>query len=274
EESVVKVYTSEIILALEYIHSLGCIHRDLKPDNVLVDKDGHLLLTDFGLSVVGICSESNGIKESRLLCTPDYVAPESLKEFFYCKQSDYFSLGCMVFEMIVGVPPFSCHDPQGIFDRILKGIYVWYDDVEVSDECKGFVDRLLENDYNKRLGKGGLDEIKKEVWMKGIAFDSLLSESREDIFVPELDDECDTGYFDVDVDRNNSLTKITKTEKGDEEFVSFDFVNTNPVIDKNMDIVERKSSAVNICEDDDDDTEELEPQSPPPKLTKAASMFN
>ncbi|EKE39564.1 protein kinase, putative [Entamoeba nuttalli P19] len=275
EESVVRIYTAEIVLALEYIHSLGCIHRDLKPDNVLIDKNGHLLLTDFGLSVVGLCNEQHGIKESRLLCTPDYVAPESLRDYYYCQASDYFSLGCMVYEMLLGIPPFHCDSPNQIFELIKEGIYDWPEDVNISEECKDFVNGLLTVDYNQRLGAKSIDEIKNHKWMKPISFDSLLSESREDIFVPELENELDTGYFDIDVDRNNTLIK-DEDWTGDNTFYSFDCVNTNQVIDQNIEIVERRSSAVNLCDDDDESSQETtsEQDDNNNDMTRSMSMFN
>ena len=237
EEYVVRIYSAEIILALEYIHTLGCIHRDLKPDNVLIDRNGHLLLTDFGLSVVGICNEQKGIKESRLLCTPDYVAPESLNEYYYCQASDYFSLGCMIYEMLTGIPPFHCDSPEDIFELIKQGEYYWPEELEISDECRDFVDRLLTNDYKQRLGYQSIDEIKNHPWMEIINFESLLSESREDIFVPELENDEDTGYFDIDVDQKE-IPFNQEGEEIDQTFSSFDCINTYQVIDQNIDFVE------------------------------------
>ncbi|EDR22800.1 serine/threonine protein kinase, putative [Entamoeba dispar SAW760] len=260
---------------LQLSNTRRCIHRDLKPDNVLIDKNGHLLLTDFGLSVVGLCNEQHGIKESRLLCTPDYVAPESLRDYYYCQASDYFSLGCMVYEMLIGIPPFHSESPNQIFELIKEGIYDWPEDINISEECKDFVNGLLTVDYNQRLGAKSIDEIKNHKWMKPISFDSLLSESREDIFVPELENELDTGYFDIDVDRNNTLVK-DEDWTGDNTFYSFDCVNTNQVIDQNIEIVERRSSAVNLCDDEDEGSQETtsEQDDNNNDMTRSMSMFN
>ncbi|KAL7713009.1 non-specific serine/threonine protein kinase [Entamoeba marina] len=182
DEHVAKIYAAEIILALEYIHMAKCVHRDLKPDNVLIDRRGHLLLTDFGLSTIGSLSNpspSEKDTKQRVCCTPDYAAPESLLENNYSPASDYFALGCMIYEFVCGVPPFNAYTPEMIFYNIQKGVYNWPVDVELSEECKSCVS----------------DELRKHPWFNSINWDTLLQENREDIFVPVLDDETDTDYF-------------------------------------------------------------------------------
>ena len=102
-EEDVRLYTAEIVIALEYIHSMGIIYRDLKPDNIMLGSDGHVLLVDFGLSKK---TENNFAKSS---CgSPAYLSPEMLEKHGVGPESDYFTLGVVIYEFLFGEPPFFC----------------------------------------------------------------------------------------------------------------------------------------------------------------------
>ena len=205
-EYVAKVYSAEILISLHYIHALGCVHKDIKPDNILINKNGHLVLTDFGLSQYGMVSHEN-VKKSGLFCTPDYAAPEILISNSYSFASDYFALGCMLYEFVVGNPPFNANTPEAIFTKIQQGIYEWPEDCEVSDECKDLIHQLLCPDPNQRPQ---FEQIEQHPFYSDIQWKTLFEESREDIFVPQLENNIDTGYFEDQRDM-----KITHMGKDD-----------------------------------------------------------
>jgi serine/threonine protein kinase len=111
-------YAAQITLAIEYVHSLGIIYRDLKPENVLLDHLGNVRLTDFGLSKEGVSHSSTGANS---FCgTPEYIAPEVLCRQGHGKAVDWWSLGALLYEMIAGLPPFYSRNRETMFEKILK----------------------------------------------------------------------------------------------------------------------------------------------------------
>lgn len=224
DEDVARVYIAEIVLALEYLHSLRVVHRDLKPDNLLIAHDGHLKLTDFGLSKVGLINSTDelsgpavsvttllGEDEPRLsvsehldererrqkrsaVGTPDYLAPEILLGTGHGTTADWWSVGVILFELIVGIPPFNAEHPQRIFDNILNRNIPWPRvPEEMSFEAKHLIDRLLTEDPNQRLGANGASEVKQHVFFKDINWDTLARQKAA--FVPSSDSALDTSYF-------------------------------------------------------------------------------
>ena len=201
DEKSAKIYTYQIVQALGYLHSNGIIHRDLKPDNILISAEGFLKLTDFGLSYIGIVdrqmgeivpSDPNLVKSSSFVGTPDYIAPEIILNQEHSFPVDWWSLGIILYEFIMGVPPFHANTEAETHERILKGAYMLptEEDDDVSPECIDFIKQLLQLNPEKRLGTKGVEEILNHPWFKGIDSDHI-----EPVFKPELKSKEDTGYF-------------------------------------------------------------------------------
>ncbi|KAF5734577.1 putative kinase [Tripterygium wilfordii] len=188
DEHVARVYMAEVVLALGYLHSLRVVHRDLKADNLLIAHDGHIKLTDFGLSKVGLINSTDDLsgpavsgtsllgddepelsasehqqerrKKRSAVGTPDYLAPEILLGTGHGTTADWWSVGVILFELIVGIPPFNAEHPQQIFDNILNCKVPWpLVPKEMSREAQDLIDRLLTEDPHQRLGAGGASEV-------------------------------------------------------------------------------------------------------------------
>lgn len=114
-----RIYTAEILLAIQYLHKRDIIFRDLKPDNVVIDADGHALLTDFGLSKEGVL---DNISAKSFCGSVAYLAPEMLKRSGHGKSVDWYLLGVLLYEMLVGQPPYFCHNKEQLFYNIQKGV--------------------------------------------------------------------------------------------------------------------------------------------------------
>ncbi|XXG63359.1 hypothetical protein AAC387_Pa05g1570 [Persea americana] len=224
DEDVARIYIAEVVLALEYLHSLHVVHRDLKPDNLLIAHDGHIKLTDFGLSKVGLINSTDDLsgpavsgaplvgddepqvsgfehlnqRERRqkrsAVGTPDYLAPEILLGISHGTTADWWSVGVILFELIVGIPPFNAEHPQTIFDNILNRKIPWPGaPEEMSHEAQDLIDKLLTEDPNQRLGANGASEVKQHVFFKDINWDTLARQKAA--FVPASDSAFDTSYF-------------------------------------------------------------------------------
>ncbi|XP_052874812.1 probable serine/threonine protein kinase IREH1 isoform X2 [Gossypium arboreum] len=222
DEEVARVYIAEVVLALEYLHSQHVVHRDLKPDNLLIAHDGHIKLTDFGLSKVGLINSTDDLsgpavsgtsllddeqpqlsasehqqerrKKRSAVGTPDYLAPEILLGTGHGATADWWSVGVILFELIVGIPPFNAEHPQTIFDNILNRKIPWPRvPEEMSLEAHDLIDRLLTEDPHQRLGARGASEVKQHVFFKDINWDTLARQKAA--FVPSSESALDTSYF-------------------------------------------------------------------------------
>ncbi|EER01160.1 RAC-beta serine/threonine-protein kinase-A, putative [Perkinsus marinus ATCC 50983] len=200
-----RFYASEILLAIEYLHKYDIVYRDLKPENVLLDADGHVKLTDFGLSKEGIMDNSS----AKSMCgTPEYLAPEILEKKGHGKAVDWYSLGALMYEMLTGLPPFYTRDREKLFERIRHGelSYPSY----ISPIAKNLLEQLLCRDPNKRLGSGPADaqDIKSHPFFQGVDWNAMLSRQVTPPFKPSVSTQTDVKYFDrefIDLPAINSL---------------------------------------------------------------------
>ncbi|KAH9257324.1 hypothetical protein BASA81_004481 [Batrachochytrium salamandrivorans] len=188
-----KFYSAEIALAIGYLHSMGIIYRDLKPENVLLQSSGHIQLVDFGLSKENVTQTSEG---GFSLCgTPEYLAPEILTRLGHGKAVDWWSLGSLLFEMLTGLPPWYNKDRRILFHNIKHEPLSLPDDL--SEEAKAILQGLLTRDPLQRLGSlGGLDAIKHHPFFLGVDFARCLECKLVPPFVPQLLHEADTSHFD------------------------------------------------------------------------------
>ena len=142
--SMALFYTAEVVSALGYLHSLGIIYRDIKPENLLLDKNGHLKIVDFGFS--------KQVIDKTLCGTPEYIAPEIILDRGYGMSVDWWALGVLVFEMVVGYPPFQDRNMFDLYDKIVEENVEWPIDLEIEPAVIDFVSKLLVKKVRKRLG--------------------------------------------------------------------------------------------------------------------------
>jgi len=163
-------YLAEIILAMAELHWRDIIFRDLKPDNVVIDEDGHAMLTDFGLSKEGI----TGNEEAKSFCgSVAYLAPEILKRQGHGKSVDWYLCGVLLYEMLVGIPPYFDNKKEQMFKNIKQGPLKMPDWLSI--EVKDLLTQLLKWDPTKWLGAGKTDaeEIKTHAWFKDINWEHV-----------------------------------------------------------------------------------------------------
>ena len=188
-----RFYIIELILAIEFLHKNNMLYRDLKPENIMIDANGHIKLTDFGLSKMVTKSKE---KVFTICGTPQYLAPEILSDDGYDNSVDWWSLGCVMYEMLVGKAPF----------RIPKGSYLTADlykkkitiPEHVTPEAKDLISQLLVPNPKNRLGYGkdGAQKIKAHSYFEGINWNDAWERKLEPPLVPQLENETDLSYFD------------------------------------------------------------------------------
>lgn len=182
-----KMYTAEVVLALEYLHSYGIVHRDLKPDNLLITSVGHIKLTDFGLSKVGLMRRATEIYEEQqdeedtkfddqeTAGTPEYLAPEVIYKQEYSTDVDWWALGVIIYEILMGLTPFYADTVEEVFANICKGEIEFLPEEEddfMDEASRAIVTALLDQDRSSRLSTP--EEIKEHAYFAGIEWDNII----------------------------------------------------------------------------------------------------
>ena len=210
DEGIAKFYVAEVVLALADIHAQGIVHRDVKPDNILIGADGHIKLADFGLSAVGlinkqaredddteppVASETPNDTAEHVKGTPHYLAPEILLGLPHDQAVDWWALGVVLFEFCNGIPPFDGASVQEVFSEIFAGNIGWPKEHEMSNLCVGLITRLLETDPRQRLTDAV--RVKAHPFFVGDDPDFWLTlMDEEPPFVPQQTSEEDTSNFE------------------------------------------------------------------------------
>ena len=219
-----KFYTAEIVLALGHLHNKNMIYRDLKPENILLGKDGHIKLTDFGMCKI----LNNKNKKAFTLCgTPQYIAPEILSNKGYDKNVDWWSLGCLTYEMLSGNPPFKFN--KNNFDINIFKNNIFYPN-SFTEEAKLFLKDILIVDPNKRLGNGknGFQNIKNHIFFKGINWEDLEQKKIVPPFIPNILNDTDLGNFDKCFTKEKvNESEIVDGKIDETNYANFTYMNNN-----------------------------------------------
>uniref|UniRef100_A0A8C0VY49 protein kinase C n=1 Tax=Cyanistes caeruleus TaxID=156563 RepID=A0A8C0VY49_CYACU len=226
-EHVAQFYTACVVLGLQFLHEKKIVYRDLKLDNLLLDAEGFVKIADFGLCKEGI---GFGDRTNTFCGTPEFLAPEVLTDVSYTRAVDWWGLGVLIYEMLVGESPFPGDDEEEVFDSIVN------DEVRyprfLSTEALSIIRKLLRKCPERRLGAGEKDaeEIKIQPFFKGIDWDALFARRLKPPFVPTLRDPTDISNFDEEFTSQKPILTPPEevsllTRKEQTVFKDFDFVS-------------------------------------------------
>ncbi|CCH62750.1 hypothetical protein TBLA_0I00910 [Henningerozyma blattae CBS 6284] len=219
-----KFYAAEVLLALKYFHENGVIYRDLKLENILLTPEGHIKMADYGL-----CKDEMwfGNTTSTFCGTPEFMAPEILKEQEYTKAVDWWAFGVLLYQMLLCQSPFSGDDEDEVFNAILTDEPLY--PIDMAGDIVQIFQGLLTKDPESRLGAGPRDalEVMEEPFFNNINFDDILNLRTKPPYIPKINGSEDTSYFEQEFTAAPpTLTPIPSvlSIKDQEEFRGFSFM--------------------------------------------------
>ncbi|EGR29799.1 hypothetical protein IMG5_148270 [Ichthyophthirius multifiliis] len=199
-------YSCQILISLQYLQQNDIVYRDLKPENLLIDKEGNIKITDFGFA-----KKLENDRTFTLCGTPEYLAPEIIKgtKIGYGKSVDWWALGILIFEMLSGYPPFYDNEPIGIYKKIIAGIIEFPRFFD--NKAKDLIRKLLNPELNYRLGvqdKG--KSISKHKWFKGVDWECVYQKDITPPWIPFLRNEQDDSCFEKYPDSRESAQSLSE----------------------------------------------------------------
>ncbi|XP_065199532.1 cAMP-dependent protein kinase catalytic subunit 1-like [Planococcus citri] len=190
-ENMARFYTSQVVLSFEYLHHLGIIYRDLKPENLLLDSKGYLKITDFGFA-----KKIDNRRTWTRCGTTEYLAPEVVLRKGYSYSVDWWTVGILMYEMTNGQPPFKDKKPEDVYTKIIAGKITY--PAHMSRQLRSIISEFLKIDVTKRLGSrptGGVEDVKKHPFFVNINWMAMLQKKYPAPIVPPLNGPTDTSNF-------------------------------------------------------------------------------
>ncbi|CAD8150334.1 unnamed protein product [Paramecium pentaurelia] len=242
-EAEARFYMAELVQAVSSVHKLGFIHRDLKPDNILLDNNGHIKLSDFGLCKDAelhfdkpVFSSKFKQKQTRrekafsTVGTPDYIAPEVFLQQGYNETVDWWSVGVILYEMLIGYPPFYTDDPSTTCQKIIRfqQCFTFPEEPKISQLAKDLISKLV-CDTNNRLK---FEQIIRHPWFGGLSI--LKIREMKAPYIPTIRSELDTSNFDKYEEEEPWIIKGSQNSKKEMNFVGYtykqeDFEEKRPI---------------------------------------------
>ncbi|KAK4243572.1 camp-dependent protein kinase catalytic subunit [Corynascus novoguineensis] len=217
-ESTARFYAAEIVLILEYLHETqgGIAYRDMKPENLLLDADGHIKLVDFGFAKrLGNDESGHPVKTYTLCGTPEYLAPEVIREGGYTTAVDWWALGILIYEFLTGYTPFWHEDSIEIYKQIVEKTVAFPQEPAISEAAKDIISQLC-TDRSRRLGvvSGGAANVKAHRFFAGTDWDAVYRKRYQGPIIPPIrylgDAQCFSTYPEEDIDEEDCADNMVK----------------------------------------------------------------
>jgi len=231
-EEQAKFYFAEVVLALGYLHEQDILYRDLKPENILLDADGHIRITDFGVSKENISAST---RRYSFCGSPEYMSPEMLRNKGHSRSLDFYTLGAFLYEMLTGLPPFYCNNKTKMY-KVIQTEEVAFPSYLSRAAC-GLISRLLDKTPETRLGaRSGVEEVKAHPWCVNVPWDRILAKTKSPPFAPNLrQSNFDQEYTSLQLDFPDYETPVLEfrgsfTQLTEDPFADFVYPKEEPSV--------------------------------------------